>query len=212
MRSSNNYFDNTSHTVQKKTDKDGINIRYLEYRVEEYNKLKLNINPKDIKIFEKLERNEFYISYVSHPRNISSSGLLAIVYKFKYCKNIIIEAEKITINLDISNYQSFMHLKEQQTSVLRLRIKEINFQEDNLFRLKEMETTETEQCDRAALLIFSFLIYTNLASTLEEIIFLSGFKINLDLLNFLIVKAVKRKINLQFYEYLSQNFPIDQKS
>ena len=78
-----------------------------------------------------------------------------------------------------------------QTSVLRLRIKEIDFQVDdsiiNLPGYKIIEISDFEPCDRAALLIFRFLVFTNLTSTLEELIFLSGFEINLDLLDLIIV-------------------------
>ena len=74
-----------------------------------------------------------------------------------------------------------------------------------------MEITEFEPWDIAALLIFRFLVFTNLVSTLEELVFLSGLEINLDLLNFLIVDQIKRKINLQFYDYQSEGSPIDLK-
>ena len=134
------------------------------------------------------------------------------MYQLKYFKDIFIETDKITIDLDVSNYQSFMHLKPK-TVVLRLRIKEIDFKEKE-FSIKFSddkikEITEPKACDSAALLIFRFLIFTNLSSTLEEIIFLSGLEINLDLLDFLIVNYMKRKINLQFYEYLSKKLPTD---
>ena len=184
------------------------NKQYLQYSKEEYEKLTSAIDPKDIEKFKKLK----YVSSIRHPKVFSYSGLLAIVYQFKYCKDIIVETEKIIIDLDIKNYESFMLLKSQ-TSVLRLRIKEIEYQGDYLFTsypgYKIMDITEFEPCDRSALLIFRFLMFTNLASTLEEIIFLSGLNINLDLLGFLIMSQMNRKINLQFYEYLSTKLLIE---
>ena len=107
-----------------------------------------------------------------------------------------------------------MHLKPE-TVVLRLRIKQIDFKGIDLFLnlsgYQRMEITEFESCEIAALLIFKFLVFTNLASTLEELIFLSGFEINLDLLNFLILHIIKRKIYLQFYDYQYERLSIKPK-
>ena len=176
----------------KGTDKKGRDIQYLQYSKEEYKRL-LEI-AKAYKDFDQIKNIKYTTkctSLVSYFKPISYSGLLAIVYQFRYCKDITIEAEKITIDLDISSYQSFMHLKSK-TVVLRLRIKEIDFKDDdsfiNLQVYQIMGIREFEPCDRAALLIFRFLVFTNLASTLEELIFLSGLEINLDLLDLVIVK------------------------
>ena len=205
MRNWNNSFDNTSHTIQKKTDKNGRNIRYLQYSKEEYEKLlEFAKVYKDFDQIKNIKYTTNYISSVPYFKPISYSGLLAIVHQLRYCKDIIIEAEKITIDFDISSYQSFMYLRPQ-TSTLRLRIKEIDFQYDdsfiNLPVYKVIEITDFEPCDRAALLIFRFLVFTNLVWTLEELIFLSGLEINLDLLDLIIVIWTNRKINLQFYDY-----------
>ena len=187
----------------------------MQYSKEEYEKLLENAKTyKDFDQIKSLKYITKYISSVPYFKSISYSGLLAIVYQLKYCKDIIIEAEKITIDLDIPNYESFMYLKPE-TVVLRLRIKQIDFQGDdsfiNLPGYQRMEITEFEPCDIAALLIFRFLMFTNLASTLEELVFLSGLEINIDLLNFLIVNQMKRKINLQFYDYQSEGSPIKSK-
>ena len=187
----------------------------MQYSKEEYERLLENAKTyKDFDQLKSLKYTTKYISLVPYFKPISYSCLLAIVHQFRFCKDIIIEAEKITIDLDISNYESFMYLKPE-TVVLRFRIKQIDFQGNdsfiNLPGYQRMEITEFEPCDIAALLIFRFLVFTNLASTLEELVFLSGLEINLDLLNFLIVNQMKRKINFQFYDYQSERLPIKPK-
>ena len=145
------------------------------------------------------------MNFVYYARWIYPFDLIGLIYTLRKSYIVAMETDKMIISLMPEHYSWFVDHKPH-TRILLIRARKVQafnkLEPELLFDYKTAGLRKKDQFCLVAYSLFTFLVYSNLIETLDEITLLARMHINLEQLKYLISKYLKgtKEIKVTTYD------------